>query len=266
MRKTFVNSLPKAGTNLVAKCLQLFGYSDKGVIASSLVLNNTIRAKIGRLVLRPFKQGYIIGIDMPVELSRYQIDKKLNKLGDSMFLVGHLGYTADLLYKIKELGFSPIVIIRDPRAVVNSFVHFVRNLKTHPLYETFNSMTEKDNFMLTVNGMFRGNVNLQPFRIRCMSLDPWLNANGVFKVKFEDLIGSKGGGSDEIQREVLNSICDWLNIPKEKINYVVDNLFGPGRHSFRKGSIDSWKDEIPKGIISLIENEMQDILKKWNYT
>ena len=34
MKKIFINSLPKAGTNLLAKCLDLFGYHKSGHLGS----------------------------------------------------------------------------------------------------------------------------------------------------------------------------------------------------------------------------------------
>ena len=121
MKKVFVNSLPKSGTNLMAKCLELFGYRQKGGINSAIVLSNKWESLLRRAIWRPFSPGYLVGIDMPVEVPRLMVNRLLTSTDNDQFLTGHLGYTFDLVDKIKEEGFVCMVVIRDPRAVLSSF-------------------------------------------------------------------------------------------------------------------------------------------------
>ena len=266
MKKTFVNSLPKSGTNLLAECLQLFGYKDAGHIGSGYVLSSTPVAKLRRLLLHPIRQGYIVGIDTPVELPRWAVERFIGQVKNDYFITAHVGYTSDLLQHALTLGFSPIVITRDPRAVLASFVPYVVGKNRHPLNRAFNKLTLEDRYMSTLEGMNDGEHMLQPLRVRCNALDPWINSEHVLSIKFEDLVGSKGGGSDNLQMDTLHRICKWIDAPESKIQSVADELFGPGdRYTFRKGKIDSWKNEIPPSVMNKLESSIGDILTKWNY-
>jgi len=68
--KIFINAIPKAGTNLVAKCLDLAGFVQAAHIGSE-GLRNRIPRLFRRLLDRPLiGQGYIVGINFPREVRR----------------------------------------------------------------------------------------------------------------------------------------------------------------------------------------------------
>jgi hypothetical protein len=108
-------------------------------------------------------------------------------------------------------------------------------------------MSEDKRYTAILNGTIveSGHASLQPMRLCCLAVDPWLNSNNVLKIKFGDLIGSKSGGSDKAQRETLEKICTKLNIPFNKIERVANKLFGADSNTFRLGQINSWQQEIP---------------------
>lgn len=266
MKKAFVNSLHKSGTNLVNKCLQLFGYEHKGHIGSAVRIGADRYARLKWFTWLTRWQGYLVGIDSPIEVSRARVDKILNGLGPGMFVTAHVGYTMDILDKVLQMDFLPIVMTRDPRAVLSSFVHYVRKEKTHVMHRTFSNMSIEDCYIAALKGKtFDGHSSLQPMYVNCMAMHPWLNSERVLHLTFEDLVGSKGGGSDSQQTKTLEKICKNLVIPANKIDKVSQELFGPGRHTFRKGHIDSWRDEIPPSIIQMVNAELNDILKAWGY-
>jgi len=71
---------------------------------------------------------------------------------------------------------------------------------------------------------------------------PWLNFPGVLVVKFEDLIGPKGGGDLEKQKNEIKRIAKFLDIPltERKLNFVINHLWGKTQ-SFRNPVIGKWK-------------------------
>ena len=69
---------------------------------------------------------------------------------------------------------------------------------------------------------------------------PWKHSTGICTLKFENLIGSFGGGKEHLQKNALKKICKFLNIKFDKINYCIKNLFGKSQ-TFREGKIGSWK-------------------------
>ena len=76
----------------------------------------------------------------------------------------------------------------------------------------------------------------------------------LFVVRFEDLVGSKGGGSDKAQYEVVRRLCEALRIPVQrgKINTILESLYG-NSVTFRKGMIGEWKKSFKEGIKCLLK-------------
>ncbi len=266
MNKVFINSFPKAGTNMVSKCLELLGYKQIGHIGANLVLGNNVRSIISRFINLPIKRGYLIGIVLPVEVSRISVDRLLSKVKDGEFVTAHVGYTEDVLYRIDQLKFKRILVLRDPRAIVASTVPWILKQKSHPFHHLFASMINKKRYQAAYRGCTdnRGGV-FQSMRTRCLSIEPWLNSKNTLVVKFEDLVGHEGGGTKEKQTNVLIRLCQHVGVSERRIEYVKNNLWGPGKYTFRKGKIDSWRDEIPQDLQAEISHELKDILVTWGY-
>ena len=63
-------------------------------------------------------------------------------------------------------------------------------------------------------------------------------------MKFEDLVGPKGGGSAEAQRRAVGRVAEHVGAPagERAMRLVAEGLFGEGR-TFRKGQIGGWREE-----------------------
>ena len=265
MNKVFVNSLPKSGTNLLAKCLLLFGYKERGHISAGTVLDSTPRAFIRRLLWKSNSDGYLFGVNSPIMVRKSPIDSILRKVKEGQFITAHVGYQQELLDAVINNGLTPIQVIRDPRAVLASFVPYVLDDKNHFLNGLFSSLSLEECYKAVLDGVTENNLTQRSLQQCCEALDPWLNTDGVTVVKFEDIVGDQGGGSDEERLKVLEQLADALNLSRKMIPQVAENLYGPGRHTFRKGRVDSWREEIPTSVLDRISIEMSSVLDKWGY-
>jgi len=266
MEKAFINSLPKSGTNLMAKCLELFGYRQKGQLSAGVALKNSIKTKIKKLLWLPVsKNGFLLGIVSPVMVRKPPVISRLKKIESNQFIVAHVGYTDDLLLQVKRMKFKIIVMIRDPRAVVASSVPYILKSHKHRLNKYFKSISKQDCYLTVINGMIDRNISCQSISTRCYSLNNWIKSPDTLVVRFEELVGREGGGNDSLQEKTLYRICNFLNIKTSKIRKVKNELFGPGRHTFRKGKIDSWREEIPGDIIKTMNEKLRHILVRWGY-
>ena len=265
MKTAFINSLPKSGTHLTAKCLKLMNYEELDHIGSAQVIAPGIASTIRRFSWNPFRQGYLVGIDTPVEVSRRVIHNRLSRGRPGTFFTAHVGYSTALLDAVLSHGIAPIVVYRDPRAVLVSFTHYVASLEKHVLYGEFKTLSTDKQFESVLNGHRFKKAYLEPLRTRCLALDGWMASDQVLKIRFEDLVGEKGGGTEAMQREVIDRLCQWLDISSEKSAGVAAELFGPGRHTFRKGQIASWQSELSDTNIKLVNEKLGDILDRWGY-
>lgn len=81
----------------------------------------------------------------------------------------------------------------------------------------------------------------------------------------QNTLGDKGGGSTASHEACLHRLFDHLSFPHGKVGDVVKNLFGEGRHTFRQGRIESWKEEIPSALFADINYELGDVIERWGY-
>ncbi len=93
-----------------------------------------------------------------------------------------------------------------------------------------------------------------------------MNTPGVLTIRFEDLVGEKGGGSRERQIRTLKNIAEYLEVPvsQEILGYVADNLFGGGG-TFRKGQINGWKTQFNEKNKTLVHQVLGEELYELGY-
>ena len=123
--------------------------------------------------------------------------------------------------------FKVISIIRDIRDAYVSFANMV--------YKKNPQLTEQEKIDLAFNfkDYFRMSHNLSLF----------LNDPRFYVVRFEDLVGPKGGGDKKRQTQAIYDLAAYIGVP---ISYAQaskygDKLFGGKTITFRKGQIGSWK-------------------------
>jgi hypothetical protein len=268
MKNAIINSLPKSGTNLFSDLMKLLGYDFGGHIGSGLMPNSLLRS----VFKKSWKtKGIIVGVNMPVEVSSYEVIKILKKLSiANTYITAHVGYNDHIIRLISQLqlNVSPFIITRDPRAVLNSFVHYVSRNDRHPLHRKFLQSNDVQRYKLALNGFVDNkNSSLVSLYSSCLAVYPWMKNNKVTNIKFEDLIGEKGGGSREKQFMCIKNVCESLELNKndDEIEFIISDLFGKNDNTFRKGKVDSWKTEIPEQLLDDVNKELADILKNWGY-
>lgn len=265
MHKAFVNSLPKSGTNLVIKALLMMGMREGFHLSAGLVRARTLVSTVRRVVWHPVGQSYRVGIDTPVDVARWPIDARLQRLEAGAFGSGHLGYTRVLLDEIKSHGIRPILMTRDPRAVLVSGIDYILHQPHHALHRGFSSLEHHVQIRRMLLGGDIGGVELRSLHERCTALAPWLEDRQVLRLRFEDLVGSRGGGSDVRQRESLTRLAECLGVETAIVDDVAAGLWGPGRATFRQGTIEGWRDGIPAEMLADITAELRPVLLAWGY-
>ena len=72
---------------------------------------------------------------------------------------------------------------------------------------------------------------------------PLLESPYTLTVRFENLVGARGGGSDAVQRNEIEKIAAHLGmrLTPDDIDCVIEKAFNPKSPTFRKGLIGDWK-------------------------
>ncbi len=265
MHPAFVNSLPKAGTNMVAKCLTLFGYRQIGHVGRERIFGRGIHAVVNRLMHSRRTGGYDIGLRTQSRVSASLVERNFVTTDRNVFLTAHVAFSPEFLACVQRFAFQPILITRDPRAVLASHVPYVMARKAHFLNKQFAGLSEHERYMVSLRGGGNGRSSFKSLPESCQLIEGWRTSEAVLHVRFEDLVGAKGGGSDAAQLENVGRIARWLGLDETKVPEVAANLFGAGRSTFRKGQVDSWRSELPADILAAADRELADILHQWGY-
>jgi sulfotransferase 6B1 len=267
--KIFINSIPKSGTNLLMKTLHLFPTIKNSHISLHSEMTGTLwrpTQPLRRQIWNIFpsvRSSYELAKTAKVNVSEQQaenyvtiggfhnvfvpgeeLEKLFSHVRSGWFAAGHIPFSNRFERLLIDNNFKMILIIRDPRDVINSELNFFLNTKRLLFHDYYQPLSREKGLMSIIRGVPQyGEYPKQP-NIRELLLDyiPWLSKPYVYLTTFEDLVGPQGKGDNNAQTEQILAIARHLDvsISDEELAYVKTNAFG-GTHTFRKGAIGSWR-------------------------
>lgn len=194
-KKVLVNTVPKSGTYLLSKALELAGVRNTGVH----LRNNWMWDFRDQTIESVIREPNAFKISIPLHHS-------LSMVQEGQFVVGHLENTSEIPLNIKE--FSHIFAIRNVIDVLISHMRFVvdERMKSRQTYlDSIEDGPERFAIYLESTGRsyFQG---IQ----RQLS---WLSSPDIIVVRFETLVGDNG---EAARSKLAKLIQDYIQLPKEK--------------------------------------------------
>ena len=247
--RIFINSVPKAGTHLLLAELAKVG----ALSHSYLHLDNR---KFDRSTAMSDGTG---SIDIEV------IARMISSVRDGQYFSGHVGWDRRLEELLIDKGIKTIFVTRDPRAVLVSRYNYIVGLKRHWLHDfvTTYSGDPVDRYRVLVEG-HRSAPFIRPMDDRLAAYLPWLESPAAITVRFEALVGARGGGSDALKSDVLANLLDYVGVEGSALTQekIAERTVSA---TFRKGRTDSWRDELPPEILNLVEARCGEVLQAMGY-
>ncbi len=259
----FINSLPKSGTHLLAKTVELFGYrehfaddaiQDDPARVTPLFINyREVKDALTRAQKQPAASAdgtVAVGTLTPVYVDPSIFGAWLAALQPGHYLLGHVMYSPALRPLLAHLGYRHLFILRDPRAVVVSLLDFILETRGMPrphfLQADFREMTAQArlDFILEGGTASRAGVTTQGFAAVYRALLKWEADPACLVVRFEDLVGPEGGGSAASQQATIARIAGHLGHSATAAADRMATVFDPTSRTFRTGQIDSWQNEV----------------------
>jgi len=298
--RVVANSIPKSGTHLLDRLLVLLGFGlvDLGGVRPHLLksgdrfplLDQRLKRILGirrpedvlgigphlveggrfppaRRFLRGRGEKVTVGVVSPRQISRRWLAGRLAGVPEGGFVTAHCIYTPELAGLFHEGGMKTVCILRDPRDVAVSQMHYLKQLKNHFAHEEYMALpSDRERLMVSIRGGELGGQGLQPLAERYGRFLGWERAGGAVMVRFEDLVGPEGGGSEEAQRLAVGRVAMHLGVPVEErtIGLVGESLFGAGR-TFRKGQIGGWREEFTDEHEQALEEAAGPLLAELGY-
>jgi hypothetical protein len=294
------NSIPKSGTHLLDRLLVLLGFEmvDLGGVRPHLaksnyrfpLVNKRLKSILGlrgpedvmgigphlveggrfrpaRRLLRGRGEKVTVGVVSPQPIGRRWLTRRLSKVPDGGFVSAHCIYTPQLADLFRQQGLSTVCILRDPRDVAVSQMHYIKQLENHFAHEGYMALpSDKERLLLAIRGGELGGRRLQSLDERYRQFLRWERDGGAAVAKFEDLVGTKGGGSAEAQRLAVGRVAEHLGVGVDEatMRAVEEGLFGAGR-TFRKGQIGGWREEFSAEHARAVEEVLGPLLVELGY-
>lgn len=228
-----VLTIPKSGTHLLKKILE----------------------EMVQGPLHPF--GHTVNRAKTVK----QVKKKIGGIFLDMLLPDY-----DFLRECRAKDYMKVVLIRDLRDVVVSFVHFMeaKEMAWMPIEQIreFNRLPFDERVSRLIE-FPRTNCGTRWIAENFLK---WQENETVLICRYEDLVGPRGGGNREKQEKAIKQIANHLNIPlsEERLSTILETSFGD-TFTFRKGQIGDWKETFKPHHIELFKKTMGDTLSKMGY-
>lgn len=259
----FFSSIPKCGKNLIYSFFFALGY--KRFLFEDDSYNNYSN-------FIPFpdlpdcdhyvnKRSSAAGIDY--ERALHNFKAAIYAIPDGYIAHRHIHPDAELLKIIRGTGLKPIFIYRDPRDCLVSAVHYAFKGKPEHISKVLNDLSVEDALFTLLEG--RG--SFIPFDRWFDAYRNWLDVPEAIILRFEDIIGGRGGGSDILQKECLERALKELGIqvPRQIFEAALSKAFNPRAGTFRSGQIGGWQRSLNKAVLQNFETKAGYLLTNWNY-
>lgn len=150
--------------------------------------------------------------------------------------------------------FKVVSMYRDPRDALISHLFYMRKLS--------NTGRKRDFFIVSANfdelsqeeqltALITGTEDMESYLAYFHKRIGWAKNGYSHGVKYEDLVGSEGGGDDKLQEQAIVNIANYINMPlsQKRLKYVINNLYqkiGLDREEegglvFTRSEIGNWK-------------------------
>lgn len=244
------NSQPKSGTHLLSSVLS--SYPD--------IMHAGIHLKI-RQYEYPDSNSY----------DWKRLGRHLIKVRPGQFVTAHVPATEELVSFFGDLGFKKTFIHRDPRDVVVSDVYYIMkradHFHHHRVANVFKTFDERLEALILGWPHDEYGPALLPIGQRTERYCAWRSVPGAYACRFEDLVGSRGGGSDEKQFQVVRELGNHIGreLDDDGVKLVASRAFSTAMHTFRKGMIGDWRNHFSARHVALFKSAGQQQLLDLGY-
>ena len=256
-----VNSVPKSGTHLLGKLVNLLGIKETRV---------RLNRKLGTLALNTDPTTHCVPVGgvwpslVPIEF----LGDTLMRVQSGQFIQGHLPWSERVAQLVDGLGLRMVLILRDPHAVAVSQVQWMLERDYDPSREYISTLPEDERLKRVITGYSvkpKGPVAVS-LRKRYEHMLPWMDHPAVYTTRFEWLAGPEAGGGRKVQFRELRNIATHIGIlvADDRLESIAGELFG-GTMTFKGGRIDRWKSCFNEENKKLLRSEMGDILEQLGY-
>ncbi|MDP8921302.1 MAG: sulfotransferase domain-containing protein [Chloroflexota bacterium] len=261
--RAFVTSIPKCGKNVVRSLLPSLGLSQVSTsempVAASHVYARWLRATQPR--------GRHPSVDAIIRETRPAFEHVLGLLGElpgGRYVQGHFAYDEELHAAVRAARIPIVLVYRDPRACLASLAHYLVE-RGEPA--DFLPRLRSRDVPSALRLLLDGDEAVVPFEHFFAPYDGWRRAEGVLALRFEDLIGPRGGGSRTRQFATIIRLAahlGWRGAPWQLVS-AAKHAFNPRAGTYRRGTIDGWREDLDGRLRAEDWPALHELAGRWGY-
>ena len=230
-RPLFLVSIPKSGTHLLYKLVELMGY------AAGVVHNNN-----------------------PLPGNWYCVEYSNSHTTAKDFFIDSVR-KAPFGNKAHPFPVTPTLFIyRNPLDILISEANYY-HLEDATV---FSSYLRHLNFEERLSRLIFDPNLLGTIRDRINNFVPWFDFENVISLSFEELVGARGGGDDDMMHRLIWSIQLKLHVPGDPEN-IAENLFDRSSPTFKEGKIGSSRTKLTVKAMKEFFELNQDFMYETGY-
>lgn len=245
----FANSFPKSGTHLLSQILE--GFPRLGPAVNS-----------GLPVIVTYDNQ--TGAERPIA----DLHRDLRRLQPGDIGFGHLHATPEIAAVLCQPGFAAYFILRDPRDVVVSHVHYVAEMEPghfHHTYYTEQLHSFDERLRTSILGLPEGAAPFPDIAGRFAPFIGWLGRPEVLSLRFEDLIHDQTAQLAAILHHAVQRGFP-LQVPEAAALQILQAAINPQRSpTFRRGQTGGWREQFSDKHKQLFKDVAGDLLIELGY-
>ncbi len=180
-------------------------------------------------------------------------------------VVGHLSYSEHRDRAVETYGLRSLFMVRDPRDLVVSQAEYILRRRDHERHELFSQCADlRARIELAIRGDRESAFPSLAERLEQFA--GWLDS-GAMLVRFEDLIGPRGGGDRLTQIRLLGALCEYLSIGTgtPQSERLAEQIFSSLSPTFAKGRAGRWREVFDSDLLRLFEREAGEQAVRYGY-
>jgi len=245
----FANSFPKSGTHLLTQVLQ--GFPAVGpAVDSGLPAVVTYEGDTGR------------------QRGQAEILADLGRLLPGDIAYGHVHALPEVVEFACREGFCPYFILRDPRDVAVSHVHYVTDMEPNHAHhrhyaEELHSFDER--LRTSILGRPEVDIEFPDISARFEPYMGWLDHPEVLTLHFEEFLEDRATALGRVFDHAVR--CGFpAMVERERAVQILGEHIDPERSpTFRSGKAGGWKDQFSKENKRLFKDVAGELLVRLGY-
>lgn len=262
--RILITTIPKSGTHLIDSVLAYFPGLSR---LRRAALNANLRWHPYNFLFWGGSRECQMGIGRPQSVKMISVRSALRRIREGQYGIGQVPYEFQILELVLSESLIPIALVRDPRDIAVSSMYHSLNNKRHILHREIAATSDPVARLRKI--LFGTGISTEqqlPIIRQLELFKGWTNAHGVLTLRFEDLVGPKGGGSLERQIKAILELSEHIGVPltADDAKRIGETMFGTGL-TFRRGQMGAWKKYFDEKMLEDLDAGAGDAVRLMGY-